>query len=128
MIFRSSVGGLIGLFLSMLFQCAVAHHSTAMFEPTKQIVLEGSIKEFRFTNPHSWIYLIVKNDRGEDVVWEIEGASVSQMARQGWTYKSLQVGEKVKVTIAPRVDGTPGGAFRGVEKSDGTVLGTSPRV
>lgn len=120
----------LALFTSMLLATgsALAHHSTAMFDQSRQLLLEGTVKEFRFTNPHSWIYVIVRNDKGEDLVWEIEGASVSQMARQGWTYKSLKPGEKVKVKISPRVDGSAGGAFQGVEKEDGTVLGSSPRI
>lgn len=119
------------ILLAVIFLTALpagAHHSSAMFDQTKQLPLQGTVKEFRFTNPHSWIYLTVKNEQGEDVVWELEGGSVSQMARNGWTYKSLKAGDKINVTVKPRVDGTPGGSFNSVQLSDGTVLGSSPRI
>lgn len=107
---------------------SVAHHSTAMFDATKKVTLEGTVKKFMFTNPHSWLYVVVTDTQGTETVWELEGGSTSHMARNGWTYKSLKSGDKVKVTISPRVDGQPGGSFNRVTLSDGTELGTSPAI
>ncbi|MGA3158021.1 MAG: DUF6152 family protein, partial [Steroidobacteraceae bacterium] len=75
---------LIGIGLGV---CGIAHahHSAAMFDKTKELTLAGTVKEFRFTNPHTWIYLLVVDADGTDQVWELEGGSVSHLVRNGWT-------------------------------------------
>ncbi|MGC3980306.1 MAG: DUF6152 family protein [Steroidobacteraceae bacterium] len=105
-----------------------AHHSTAMFDSTKKVMLQGTVKKWSFTNPHSWLYVVVTDAQGVETVWELEGGSTSHMARNGWTYKSLKSGDKITVSISPRVDGQPGGSFSSVTLSDGTVLSSSPAV
>lgn len=105
-----------------------AHHSTAMFDSSKKITLQGTVKKFMFTNPHSWLYLTVVDDKGVESVWELEGGSTSHMARNGWTYKSVKAGDKITVLISPRVDGATGGSFSSVTLSDGKTLTSSPAI
>lgn len=116
---------LIGLGLSV---CGVAHahHSAAMFDKTKELTLAGTVKEFRFTNPHTWIYLIVVDADGTDQVWELEGGSVSHLVRNGWTSKSLAPGDKITIKVYQRKDGTMAGEFHDVVTADGHDLSFSP--
>ena len=70
---------------------AVAHHSFAMFDRTRELVLEGTVREFQWTNPHSWIQLDVKNDKGGLDAYSIEMNSPNNLTRQGWKSTSLKV-------------------------------------
>ena len=61
----------------------LAHHSFAMFDRDHQIDLEGVVQEFRFANPHTFIYLAVKQDDGSTVTWSLEGQSPGLLVRVG---------------------------------------------
>jgi hypothetical protein len=90
---------------------AFAHHSFAMFDNQKNVTLEGTIKEFQWTNPHSWVQIVVKDAAGKDVEWSIEGGSPNGLARSGWKRTSLKAGDKAVVVIHPLKDGTAGGSL-----------------
>lgn len=102
---------------------AVAHHSFAMFDASKTITLEGSVKEFQWTNPHAWIMLNVANQQGQAEQWAIELNGPSGLARDGWKPKTLTPGMNVSVTIHPLRDGTNGGQFLNVKLPDGSTMG-----
>jgi Family of unknown function (DUF6152) len=102
---------------------AVAHHSFAMFDAEKNIAIEGTVKEFQWTNPHSWIHLNVSDDAGKATVWSVELGSPAGLVRQGWVPKTLTPGMKVQVLIHPLRDGNPGGQFLQVTLPDGKKLG-----
>jgi hypothetical protein len=103
---------------------AAAHHSFAMFDAEKTQVLEGTVKEFQWTNPHSWIFLMVDNAQGQPEQWAIEMAGPAGLARQGWLPKTLRPGMKVKTVIHPLRDGNNGGQFMAVTLPDGTQMGS----
>src|SRR5213593_4180988 len=96
------LGGLTGM--------AAAHHSFAMFDQEHPIELVGTVKEFKFTSPHTFILLEVKGSN-EAVVWNLEGASPSALVRDGWSSKTLPAGTELKMTIDPLRSGAPGGAW-----------------
>ena len=104
---------------------AFAHHSFAMFDNTKNVTLEGTIKEFQWTNPHSWVQIVVKDASGKDVEWSIEGGSPNGLARQGWKRTSLKPGDKAVLVMHPLKDGTAGGSL--VTVSVGGVQIGNPR-
>jgi Family of unknown function (DUF6152) len=107
-----------------------AHHSFAMFDRDNQIDLEGVVQEFRFVNPHSFIYLVVKQDDGSTVTWSLEGQSPSLLAREGWTNKTLKPGDELRMRIAPLRSGAPGGAWAAdqIKFRDGRPLEVSHRT
>jgi hypothetical protein len=90
---------------------AAAHHSFALFDPNKSLTLEGQVKQFQWTNPHTWIQLIVVDQAGKDAEWSIEGSSATSMARQGWSRTALKPGDHITVVIHPLKDGTSGGSL-----------------
>lgn len=100
---------------------ALAHHSFAMFDQRKIMTLEGTVREFQWTNPHSFIELDVTRG-GKVQRWAIELNSPNNLTRQGWRRNSLTAGERVSVRIAPLRDGRPGGLFLDLRKADGKVL------
>jgi hypothetical protein len=99
-----------------------AHHSFAMFDRVHEVTLSGVIREFQWTNPHSWIQLLVTDASGKVVDWSLEGGSPNILGRGGWNRLSLKPGEKVSILIYPLKSGEPGGSFLEVHKADGTVL------
>ena len=115
-----------GLAVIVVIICAIpalAHHSFAMFDASKTMTLEGTVKEFHWTNPHSWIFINVADAEGHPVEWAIELGSPSGLTRQGWVPKTLTPGMNVKVMIRPLKDGKPGGQFLTVWLPDGKQLG-----
>jgi len=100
---------------------AVAHHSFAMFDQKKIVTLEGTVREFQWSNPHAFIELDVAN-RGRTQRWSIELNSPNNLTRQGWRRSSLTVGERITVRIAPLRNGHPGGLFLDLRKADGRTL------
>ena len=103
---------------------AMAHHSFAMFDALKIVQLEGTVKEFQWTNPHAWILLNVSAQQSAaPVTWAIEMGGPTNLARQGWLPKTLTPGMPVKVHIHPLRDGKSGGQFLAVTLPDGKVMG-----
>lgn len=114
---------LVTVAAAMAMLPAAAHHSYAMFDATKTVMLEGTVKRFHWTNPHSWIYLTVNDASGAPVEWAIEHGSPSGLARAGWTPKTLTPGMKIKLTAHPLKDGGNGGQFLQVTLPDGKQMG-----
>jgi hypothetical protein len=100
---------------------ALAHHSFAMFDQRKVMTLNGTVHEFQWTNPHSWIELDVPQG-GAPQRWSIELNSPNNLKRQGWKRDSLKPGDKVTVRIAPLRSGEHGGLFLDAKLSSGQVL------
>jgi len=102
---------------------AFAHHSFSMFDDKKEIALKGEVKEFQWSNPHTWIQLNVTDVSGKVVEWSIEGGSPNLVGRQGWKRNTFKTGDKVEITIHPMRDGQPGGSFMRAVLPDGRKLG-----
>jgi hypothetical protein len=88
---------------------ATAHHSFAMFDMTKSVRLEGTVKRFDYTNPHSWIFLEVVGPGAATEQWTIELPSAGVLAREGWNKNYVRVGERVVLHVNPLKDGRRGG-------------------
>jgi hypothetical protein len=123
---RSRLIQLTGLTMILAGTPLVGHHSFAGFDLSKTITLTGTVKEFQFVNPHSWIQLMVTDASGAAVEWSIEMSAPSSLARQGWKPKMLKPGDQVAVTAHPLRDGRPGGSFVSATLADGTRIGGSP--
>jgi hypothetical protein len=101
----------------------VAHHSFSMFDENKEVVLKGAVKEFQWSNPHTWIQLNVTDASGKVVEWSIEGGSPNLVGRQGWKRNTFKPGDQVEITVHPLRDGQPGGSFMRAVLPDGRTLG-----
>lgn len=101
---------------------AAAHHSAAMFDRDKQVTLTGTIVQFEWTNPHSWIQVDVPNENGGTDRWSVECNSPNNLVRMGWKSTSLKPGDKVTILIHPLRNGDKGGSFLSVTLPDGSVL------
>jgi hypothetical protein len=102
---------LAGVALVLTGGAVLAHHSFAMFDQDHPMDLSGTVTEFKFTSPHTFVLLDVKGADGSDTVWNLEGASPSALVREGWSSKTLKAGDELKMTIDPLRSGAPGGAW-----------------
>ena len=102
---------------------AFAHHSSSGIDRNGSVTVEGIVKQFSWTNPHSWIELEVVNAKGETEIWNFEMNPPSYLIKAGFTRSSLKPGDKVSVTARPFFDARPGGLFVSVTLANGETLG-----
>jgi len=117
------------LFRGSILACALllglpasAHHSGAMFDSSKTLKFDGTVKEFQWTNPHSWLQLLVSDGKGGQEEWSLELGPLVGLHRAGWKPRTLQPGDKVSVVFNPLRDGTHGGKLITVTLPGGQVL------
>ncbi len=104
----------------------LAHHSFTMFDTSKQITITGTVTEFQWTNPHSYIEIDVKDESGATKHWSIEMGSPSILQQSGWKFSSLKKGDKTTLTINPLKNGQAGGFLNTATLPDGRVVGNGP--
>src|SRR5437879_9371187 len=88
---------------------ATAHHSFAMFDRAVEKVVTGTVVRWAFNNPHSWLYLNVKNKDGSETLWSFEGSSPTGLLQRGVTGSTFEPGKTVTILYCPLKDGRPGG-------------------
>jgi len=118
------------LFLTSLpAAVATAHHSTAEFDYSKQLTIEGKVKEVQWTNPHSYIQLLVTGDDGKQLEWSVEIGSPSLNINLGWRKNSVVAGDEVTMLLSPARNGSPYGTLRVLTFADGReVKGVAAQV
>lgn len=105
---------------------ALAHHSFAMFDLSKTVTLQGTVKDFRWTNPHVFIQLLVKNENGTDEEWSIEMTSPEHLSRAAWRPGTLKPGDEVTLNVHPMREGVKGGQYLSGTGPSGPLLGSPP--
>jgi hypothetical protein len=99
----------------------LAHHSFAGYDKGRRVTVTGTVKEWQFTNPHSWLQLIAV-ENGRQIEYPIEGASVNTLVRRGWTRTTFKPGQKVTVELYPLTSGAKGGALLKATFADGKSI------
>ena len=106
---------------------AAAHHSYAMFDRTRRVTLSGIVRIWEFSNPHAYLWVYVKSDRGDYELYGLEAPGPSQLVRAGWNKNTVKPGDPVTVEINPLADGRTGGNLIRVTLTDGRSLdGAAP--
>lgn len=119
---KGKVCGAIGLSCMIMAAAAFAHHSAAMFDLTKRIKVEGTVKDWQWTNPHSWLQVLVSDGKGGWLEEGFELGSPNTLVRDGFKKNSFTPGDKVTVVAAPRKDGSVGGFLVQVRTASGEWL------
>jgi len=101
---------------------AAAHHSFAMFDMGKTVAISGTVKDWVWANPHSWLYVTVQKPNGTTEDWGFEASSPNMMIRWGWNASDINVGDKVTVDTHPARDGKHVGSVYAVFLANGKVL------
>jgi hypothetical protein len=100
---------------------ALAHHSFSMFDRTRQVMIEGTVAEWHFNSPHTWLYVEAPDQSGALVRWGFEGGAPVHAVRQGVNGQTFSYGETVRVVMSPLKDGRPAGGVCFVVKADGAI-------
>ena len=103
-------------------RAAVAHHGAATFDTGKTLVLEGVVTEWVWANPHCFLKFEVKGPDGTVRTWTTETSNPPDMVNRGWNRRSLNPGDRVKVTVEPVKSGNPVGRVLEVALRDGRIL------
>jgi hypothetical protein len=110
---------LIALFIA---NSVYAHHAAAGIDRSKTVAIEGTVKEFKWGNPHSWLDIEVANSKGGVDVWSLEMNPPTYLVKAGWKSTIVKAGDKVKAVANPFKNGDPGGIFVSVTLPDGRTL------
>jgi len=111
------------LWLVLPVAAASAHHSLSVeFDTDKTVSLTGSITEMKWSNPHGWLYIDVKDAKGEIQKWAVEFASPNQLYRRGWRREDLPVNAVVVVNGYPSRDNSARISATDVKLPDGRTL------
>ena len=120
---RSLAMGAAALLLTV--GIAAAHHSTAMFDMQHTVKVTGTVTQFDWTNPHTFIWMDVMNN-GATEHWSVEGMSPNYLSRNGWSRHTLKAGDKIDMEVHLLKDGRKGGFCATVTLADGKTLRNLP--
>ena len=100
-----------------------AHHSFASFDRSKEVTMAGVVREVQWNNPHTWIQVLVTDDKVRKTEWGFECGSPNMMSRTGWKRTTLKMGDRVMVVGNPLKNGRPNASLVRITLPDGRVLG-----
>jgi hypothetical protein len=118
---KAVIAAICGSALALCAAVAVAHHSAAQFDFAQRVTVEGTVKEFNVTNPHTWAVVELTDDKRGTRDAQFEGHSASHFYRAGFTRDMVKVGDKIAILIAPRRDGEDGGFIQAFTVNGKTV-------
>jgi len=93
-----------------------------MFDANNLVTFDATVKEFQWTNPHSWLQVMILDDKGVAQEWSLEMGPLVALHRWGWKPHSVNPGDKVKVSLNPLRDGTRGGRLMSIVLPGGETL------
>ncbi|MGZ3366076.1 MAG: DUF6152 family protein [Caulobacteraceae bacterium] len=117
-----ALAALAGVAVLAAAPAALAHHSTAEFDYTKTISVDGVVKEVQWTNPHSYLQILSRAPDGAITQWGIEIGAPAINVKLGWRKDSVKIGDKVSLTLSPARDGRNFGTLRVLTLEDGRKL------
>ncbi len=95
----------------IMYPAAQAHHSGAMFDYTTVVEVSGKVKEFQYTNPHSWLLVDVTDADGSVTTWGFEAEGPSTLMRAGIRKADLPPGTEITIRGNPMKDGRSAAAW-----------------
>ena len=116
---RIGLLGLAVLLLALASALLQAHHSGVMFEEVKEVTVEGVVKEFQYSNPHSWLLVDVTNKDGSVTTWGFEAEGPTTLMQAGVRRSDFTPGTKLTITGHPMKDGRPAAAWTKAVRADG---------
>jgi hypothetical protein len=95
----------LALVVLMVSRPAFAHHSSAAFDLEHSVTVKGTVTVFEWSNPHAFIYLDAKDEKGTVDQWRVECNSPNMLTRVGWTRGMIKSGDQLTVSGAPAKNG-----------------------
>ena len=104
-----------------------AHHGTSTYDMNTEISLTGTVKEWTFGNPHSWLWLNVNAGQKNTEEWSIESAPPTYLTGQGWSASTIKAGENLTILVSPLKAEPKRGILLEVKRANGETLIVRPR-
>jgi len=115
--------GLIVLLLALaVAPPSFAHHSTAMYDMNHAVTVTGVVKRFEWTNPHAFVFLDVKDEKGNTIEWEVEMMSLNHLRGYGWTRSTIKPGDVISATGGAAKSGAPSMISSYMKLGDGRMM------
>ena len=114
---------LVALLLALVFAAPTfAHHSTSMYNMNSPVTVTGVVKRFEWTNPHAFVFLEVKDEKGNIVEWEVEMMSLNHLRGYGWTRSTVKAGDTISATGGAAKSGAPSMISSFMKLGDGRMM------
>ena len=113
------------LFVLASLTAVAAHHGSADYHVDREITVTGVVSEWRFTNPHTWIYVTAVTPDGTREQWDGEGPPLTWAVQRGWSSTTLRAGEEVSVVMYPSRRERRSGLVKRIERKNGETLPVS---
>jgi hypothetical protein len=104
---------------TVIFALLLHHSFAAEFDSSKPVELKGTVTKLDWVNPHAWIFMDVKDDRGNVTNWACELGSPNLLMRNGWARDTLKAGDSIIVNGSAAKDGSHLANARTVRLADG---------
>jgi hypothetical protein len=114
--------GVAVIALLLVQTAAVAHHSSAMFDSSAELTLQGTVVEWSWINPHCTLRIDVKDKDGTVKKWAVATSNIADLSKRGWTRRTFNPGDAVTVVVRPARNGEPVGMIDNVTLADGRKL------
>ena len=114
------------LCLLVASSAASAHHSPSMFDGSRELTLTGTVREFQWSNPHSYVQLIVKSEDGTEQEWSLEMGANAYLYNLGWRPSTIKPGDVLTARVTPLRNGGRGGLLIEAKDAEGNVIGERP--
>jgi hypothetical protein len=108
--------------LPLTVHVASAHHSFTMFDRSIEKVATGTVVRWTFNNPHSWLYLNIKDKDGKETLWSFEGSAPTGLLQRGINGMTFEPGKTITILYCPLRDGRPGGGLGWARLPNGTFV------
>ena len=114
---------LVALLVAFVLAAPVfAHHSTSMYDMQNPVTVTGVVKRFEWTNPHAFVFLDVKDQKGNIVEWEVEMMSLNHLRGYGWTRSTVKPGDVIFCTGGAAKSGAPSMISSYMKLADGRSI------
>jgi hypothetical protein len=115
----------VALAAGLLTATVDAHHSFSQFDRDNEMVKTGTVQRWAFNNPHSWLYLNIKNEDGSETLWSFEASAPVGLIGRGITGSTFEPGDTITFMFCPLRDGRPGGHMGWAKLEDGSYINPS---
>jgi hypothetical protein len=124
---KAKIAVFFGAWLLAWSAATLGHHGTSTYDMNTEISLTGTVKEWTFESPHSWLWLNAASPQGTNEEWSIESAPPSYLSRQGWSASTLKAGERITILVSPLRRESRRAILLEVQRSSGETLVVRPR-